>query len=61
MPLVFRNKKKLEHMKTVSENCDKEVSLLYTEQPDWSQLNYNWLCLHYLLQPFTTLQIAREL
>ncbi|XP_063622925.1 uncharacterized protein LOC134794999 [Cydia splendana] len=25
-PLVFRNKKKMEHMKTVSENCDKEVN-----------------------------------
>ncbi|XP_059061693.1 uncharacterized protein LOC131854591 [Achroia grisella] len=25
-PLVFKNKKKLEHMKTVSENCDKEVN-----------------------------------
>ncbi|KAI8441137.1 hypothetical protein MSG28_009387 [Choristoneura fumiferana] len=24
-PLVFRNKKKMEHMKTVAENCDKEV------------------------------------
>ncbi|XP_013194970.2 uncharacterized protein LOC106138383 [Amyelois transitella] len=24
-PLVFKNKKKMEHMKTVSENCDKEV------------------------------------
>ncbi|CAH1634921.1 unnamed protein product [Spodoptera littoralis] len=25
-PLVFTNKKKMEHMKTVSENCDKEVN-----------------------------------
>ncbi|XP_063538042.1 uncharacterized protein LOC134747338 [Cydia strobilella] len=25
-PLVFRNKQKLEHMKTVSENCDKEIN-----------------------------------
>ncbi|XP_026724754.1 uncharacterized protein LOC113491789 [Trichoplusia ni] len=25
-PLVFTNKKKLEHMKTVSENCDREVN-----------------------------------
>nr|ARO70199.1 Odorant Binding Protein 40 [Dendrolimus punctatus] len=25
-PLVFTNKKKLEHMKTVAENCDKEVN-----------------------------------
>lgn len=26
-PLVFTNKKKLEHMKTVSENCDREVNI----------------------------------
>ncbi|KAI5633708.1 PBP/GOBP family domain-containing protein [Phthorimaea operculella] len=25
-PLVFTNKKKLEHMKTVSENCDNEIN-----------------------------------
>ncbi|PZC72462.1 uncharacterized protein LOC110381536 [Helicoverpa armigera] len=25
-PLVFTNRKKLEHMKTVSENCDREVN-----------------------------------
>ncbi|OWR45766.1 odorant-binding protein 3 precursor [Danaus plexippus plexippus] len=25
-PLVFTNKKKMDHMKTVSENCDKEVN-----------------------------------
>ncbi|XP_049878804.1 uncharacterized protein LOC126375742 [Pectinophora gossypiella] len=25
-PLVFTNKKKLEHMKIVSENCDKEIN-----------------------------------
>ncbi|XP_047998225.1 uncharacterized protein LOC125235704 [Leguminivora glycinivorella] len=25
-PLVFRNKKKLEHMKTVADNCEKEVN-----------------------------------
>ncbi|XP_050355768.1 uncharacterized protein LOC126776939 [Nymphalis io] len=24
-PLVLQNKKKLDHMKTVSENCDKEI------------------------------------
>ncbi|XP_026498260.2 general odorant-binding protein 19d-like [Vanessa tameamea] len=24
-PLVFQNKKKLDHMKTVSENCEKEI------------------------------------
>ncbi|XP_045778293.1 uncharacterized protein LOC123876173 [Maniola jurtina] len=25
-PLVFRNRKKLEHMNSVSENCDKEIN-----------------------------------
>ncbi|XP_028177556.1 uncharacterized protein LOC135080995 [Ostrinia nubilalis] len=25
-PLVFRNKKKMEHMKTVADNCDKEIN-----------------------------------
>ncbi|GBP63959.1 hypothetical protein EVAR_25110_1 [Eumeta japonica] len=29
-PLVFRNKKKFEHMKNVSENCQKEHYLLFT-------------------------------
>ncbi|XP_039748322.1 uncharacterized protein LOC120625350 [Pararge aegeria] len=25
-PLVFRNRKRLDHMKTVSESCDKEIN-----------------------------------